>query len=99
MPFLRDKEDVFLLPKNEREEEEVKEEEEEIISRAAKLGYSHSLLYVYTSYSFAREEQVNEEKERKKRKKKGDICINSTFLLLPLPTTKNPHARMERLLR
>ena len=46
MPFLLDKEDVFLLPKHEREEEEVKEvkEEEEIISRAAKLGYSHSFI-------------------------------------------------------
>jgi len=46
MPFLLDKEDVFLLPKHEREVKEVNEvkEEEEIISRAAKLGYSHSFI-------------------------------------------------------
>jgi hypothetical protein len=45
LPFLRDKEDVFLLPKNEREEEEVKEEEEEIISRAVKLWVGVTLYY------------------------------------------------------
>ena len=60
MPFLRDKEDVFLLPKNEREEEEVKEEEEEIISRVSKLNEVTRLLYIHLRLVRAREEQVME---------------------------------------
>jgi len=49
LPFLRDKEDVFLLPKHfEREEEEVKEVKEEIIyNRVSKLNGVARLLYIY----------------------------------------------------
>jgi hypothetical protein len=50
LPFLRDKEDVFLLPKHfEREEEEVKEvkEEEIIYNRVSKLNGVARLLYIY----------------------------------------------------
>lgn len=49
------------------------------LSSSKTLGYSHSLLYIYTSYLFAREVQVNEEKERKK---KGDIGTH-LFLFQP----------------
>jgi hypothetical protein len=69
MPFLLDKEDVFLLPTNEREEEEVEEEEEEIISRAAKLWEESLFIIIYTLRTCARASKENEENEGKKEKR------------------------------
>ena len=69
MPFLRDKEDVFLLPTNEREEDKEVKEEEEIISRVSKLGYSHSLLLLYTHFVLVCA-QVKRIMKRKKERKK-----------------------------
>ena len=80
LPFLRDKEDVFLLPKHtEREEEEVKEvREEEIISnRAVKtLGGSRSFIIYMHFSTCARARGAGNgvfRKRKKEEKKKGDI--------------------------
>ena len=65
MPFLRDKEeDVFLLPKHEREEEE------EIISRVSKLNGVTRLLYIHLRLVRARGAGNGVRKRKKERKKR-----------------------------
>jgi hypothetical protein len=71
LPFLRDKEDVFLLPKHEREEvKEVKEVKEEIISRVSKLNGVTRLLYIHLRLVRARGAGNGVRKRKKERKKR-----------------------------